>query len=201
MFTGLVQQRGQVATITRNDDHGLALEIAIELEPDCRLGDSVAVNGTCLTIVAMQERSQTFQVGPETVERTNLGSLSVGDWSTSKHRCVSGKRWAGTLSRATSTRPPSSSSRVRQGEWEFVEIEIPIEFLDLVVPKGSIAIDGVSLTVSKVHERSIEIMLIPHTMDVTTLGQRAVGDRVNLEFDLLAKHVKRILQVPTKAND
>lgn len=201
MFTGLIQQRGQIATITRNDDHGLALEIAIELEPDCRLGDSVAVNGTCLTIVAMQERSQTFQVGPETVERTNLGSLSVGDLVNIETSLRVGQAMGGHFVTGHIDTTAVILSRVRQGEWEFVEIEIPIEFLDLVVPKGSIAIDGVSLTVSKVHERSIEIMLIPHTMDVTTLGQRAVGDRVNLEFDLLAKHVKRILQVPTKAND
>ena len=201
MFTGLVQQRGHVATITHNDDHGLNLEIAIDLESDCRLGDSVAVNGTCLTIVAMQERTQTFQVGPETVERTNLGALKVGDSVNIETSLRVGQAMGGHFVTGHIDTTSPILSRVRQGEWEYVEIEVPTAFLDLVVQKGSIAIDGVSLTVSKVHDHSIEIMLIPHTMDMTTLGQRAVGDLVNLEFDLLAKHVKRILQVPTKAND
>ena len=200
MFTGLVQTCSKVSAITHNDDAGIDLQLTLEpgTLPDCRLGDSIAVNGTCLTIVALDERSQNFQVGPETVRRTNLGSLDVGDSVNIETSLRVGQAMGGHFVTGHIDTTSTILRRERQGEWEYVEFDIPTEFLDLVVPKGSIAIDGISLTISKVNEQSIEVMLIPHTMDVTTLGQRAVGDFVNLEFDLLAKHVKRILQYPTK---
>lgn len=198
MFTGLIQAKGTVAAVADDGHGGRRLTVSeAGIAPQLALGESIAVNGACLTVVTSNSETFEFQVGPETLAATGLGAISedvevnleralrVGDpigghFVTGHIDCV------GTvLERATS------------GEWETVWFGYPAKFNELLVLKGSIAIDGVSLTLAKVEPGKFAVMLIPHTLAHTTLGSKAVGDRVNLEFDLLAKHVQKLFQTLT----
>jgi riboflavin synthase len=163
------------------------------------MGESVAVNGCCLTVVAMSGESFEAQAGPETLLRTNLGSKRPGDRINLERSLRLSDRLGGHFVQGHVDATASLLERRPEGEWDFLAFRIEPEWTALMVPKGSIAVDGVSLTLVDVGTDSFSIMLIPHTLAVTTLGLLKPGDRVNIETDMLAKHVRKLLGVPSGA--
>ena len=195
MFTGLVQTLGTVRT-ANDDGHGGRNLTVHEpaIAPDLQLGESVSVNGVCLTVVRSDAESFDFQIGPETVHRTTLGTLQPGGRVNLERALRVGDRIGGHFVSGHVDCVGKVLSRETSGEWETVWFEYPKLFDDLLVVKGSVAIDGVSLTLVNVERTRFSVMLIPHTLAVTTLGLRQPGDPVNLEFDLLAKHVQKMVR-------
>jgi riboflavin synthase len=159
------------------------------LEP----GESVAVNGCCLTVVAAAGGRFEVQAGPETLARTNLGGRRPGDCVNLERALRVGDRLGGHFVQGHVDTTATLHERRREGEWEFLAFAIDPAWTPLLVPKGSIAVDGVSLTLVEVTPEGFSVMLIPHTLAVTTLGLIQPGDRVNIETDILAKHVQKLL--------
>src|SRR5262245_16891549 len=192
MFTGLIESLGTVCLVA---DIGAGRRRAVR-GPNARelaIGESVAVNGACLTVVDIDGDEFAFEVGPETLLRTNLGALTDGDRVNLERSLRVGDRLGGHFVQGHVDAVGIIDARVRQGDWEDVWFRCPGEMTRLMVPKGSIAVDGVSLTLVKVEPERFSVMLIPHTQSATTLGSKTIGDAVNLEADMLAKHVARLL--------
>ncbi|WP_426246284.1 riboflavin synthase [Nocardioides sp. LHG3406-4] len=192
MFTGIVEELGTVTALERLDD---AARITIEcgLLDDVRMGDSIAVNGCCLTVVEHDDRRWTADVMQESLNRTSLGALGAGDRVNLERAVPVSARLGGHIVQGHVDGVGTILSRHPSDHWDIVEISMPAELAPLLVDKGSITVDGVSLTVVTVAEGSFTVSLIPETLARTTLGTRAVGDRVNLEADVLAKHVARLV--------
>ena len=195
MFTGLVQGLGRIERSVE-EGPGRRLVIAwpgLPAEDPLEPGESVAVNGCCLTVVAAAGPSFEVQAGPETLARTNLGDRRAGDRVNLERALRVGDRLGGHFVQGHVDTTAALRLRRPEGEWEFLAFEIEPGWTPLLVPKGSIAVDGVSLTVVDVAPDVFSIMLIPHTLAVTTLGLIRPGDRVNIEIDILAKHVQKLL--------
>jgi riboflavin synthase len=193
MFTGLVEALGRVVAVREeNAGRRLVLEWPGLADP-LALGESVAVNGCCLTAVEAEGDCFTVQAGPETLLRTNLGSRSTGDRVNLERSLRVGDRLGGHFVQGHVDCTASLVEWRADGEWEFLRFGIEPAWTRLMVPKGSIAVDGVSLTLVDVDADSFSVMLIPHTLGVTTLGGLEVGDSVNIEADMLAKHVAKLL--------
>jgi riboflavin synthase len=195
MFTGLVQAVGRV-TAAANDGHGgRVLGIAEPgMAPHLTPGESIAVNGACLTVVDRDAESFRFQAGPETLDRTNLGRLVAGDVVNLERALRVGDLLGGHLVSGHIDAVGTIAERVVTGEWETVWFDCPKSLDDLMVVKGSVAVDGVSLTLVDVRPGRLSVMLIPHTLAHTTLGTKPVGAAVNLECDLIAKHVQKLFR-------
>jgi len=195
MFTGLIQARGTVATIQNDGYGGRALSIyEAAVAPLLTLGESVAVNGACLTVVSKTHERFDFQIGPETVQRTTLGNLQPGDVVNLERSLRVGDPIGGHFVTGHIDCTAKVISRTLNGEWETLVIGFDTTFDDLLVHKGSIAIEGISLTLIDVEPGQFSVMLIPHTLAHTTIGTKQPGDPVNLEFDLLAKHVRKLFR-------
>ncbi len=191
VFTGLVQARGTVVE-SIPIDLGCRLRIrADELFRDESIGASVAVNGCCLTIVELSEGVATFDAVPETMSRTNLGACSVGSDVNLERSLRATDELGGHFVTGHIDRVIALQQRDDQSAWSTFWFELPPELAGQIVPKGSVALDGVSLTVAETSVRMFSIALIPHTLAVTTLGEMRPGARVNLETDLLAKYIQR----------
>jgi len=158
------------------------------------IGESLAVNGCCLTVVATVGESFEAQAGPETLLRTNPGGKRPRDRINLERSLRLNDRLGGHFVQGHVDATAVLIERRPEGEWEFFSFRIAPEWIPLMVPKGSIAVDGVSLTLVDVGADSFSVMLIPHTLAVTTLGVRKVGDTVNIETDILAKHVQRLME-------
>jgi riboflavin synthase len=194
MFTGLIQTLGRIALAETDGNGGRVLSISEStLAPTLAIGESVAVNGCCLTVTARHETRFQFQVGPETLAKTNLGQLAAGDPVNLEQALRVGDRLGGHFVSGHIDGIGTISKKEQQGEWLMIEFDCPVKYDELIVDKGSIAVDGVSLTVVKTEPGKFSVMLIPHTRDHTTLGHHAVGASVNLELDLLAKHVRKLI--------
>jgi riboflavin synthase len=194
MFTGLIESLGIVRRFQRNDA-GRDLVIAEPtLAPQLTLGESVAVNGACLTVVEVDDETFRFQAGPETLARTNLGELTVGNLVNLERSLRVSDRLGGHLVQGHVDGVGTIVSRAGQGEWEIVWFGCPSELAGQMVSKGSIAVDGISLTLVDVKADGFSVALIPHTLASTTLGRKEAGAKVNLETDLLAKYVWKYLQ-------
>jgi riboflavin synthase len=191
VFTGLVQDKARVAAIERNGD-GVRLTVETQIEPIAR-GDSVAINGVCLTAVEISDGRFAADVMEETLRRSSLAALGEGDSVNVEPALQASARLGGHivqghvdgLGQVTEVRPEGFASVVR--------IAAPADLLRYVVEKGSIAVDGVSLTVSAVDEGWFEVSLIPETLERTTLGEAAPGRDVNLEVDVVAKYVEKLV--------
>lgn len=201
MFTGLVEALGKVVRV-QEENAGRRLTLnwpgLTQGKETLALGESVAVNGCCLTVVATGSGAEadTFEVqaGPETLLRTNLGARSAGDPVNLERSLRVGDRFGGHFVQGHVDTTAALVERRPEGEWEFLAFTLEREWSRLMVPKGSVAVDGVSLTLVDVSPGSFSVMLIPHTLAVTTLGTLQVGARVNIEADMLAKHVQRLLR-------
>jgi riboflavin synthase len=194
MFTGLVEALGTVTAI-HPDGPGRHLEIAEpRLAPELVLGESIAVNGCCLTVVDAGSDVFRFQVGPETLRLTNLGALHQGDRVNLERSLRAGDRLGGHIVQGHVDGVGGLEKRDRQGEWELVWFTCARELTRQMVKKGSIAVDGVSLTLVDVTADGFSVALIPHTLAATTLGFKQPGATVNLETDLFAKYVAKYME-------
>jgi riboflavin synthase len=193
MFTGLVQSLAAVETVAPDGVGGARLSVvAPAVAAAGVLGESIAVNGVCLTLVAADGGSVAFECGPETLVRTNLGRLGVGSHVNLERALRMGDAVGGHFVTGHVDCVGTIAAVEPNGEWVTIHFAVPKEFDDLLVIKGSVAIDGISLTLVSVEPGKLSVMLIPHTLAHTTLGLKTVGDEVNVEFDLLAKHVKKL---------
>ncbi|HJZ56418.1 MAG TPA: riboflavin synthase [Gemmataceae bacterium] len=194
MFTGLVQALGTVR-VAEDDGHGgRRFGIAEpEMAPQLSFGESVAVNGACMTVIAAHADWFVFEAGPESLARTTLKELAPGDRVNLERALRAGDLLGGHFVSGHIDCVGTVLERIASGEWETVWFAFPPEFGELMVEKGSVAVDGVSLTLVDVLKDRFSVMLIPHTRTVTTLGLKPPGAAVNLEFDLLAKHVQKLI--------
>ena len=187
MFTGLVAGKGVVRALS-----GGRLEVETELAGELAPGDSIAVNGVCLTAVERMDGSFAADVMPETLRHTSLEPLAEGDEVNLELPLRAGDRLGGHMMQGHVDGTGTVESVTEEGNSRVVRIKAPAELLRYVVQKGSIAVDGVSLTVSGVDEEAFEVSLIPETLERTTLGAAAPGRTVNLEVDVLAKYVEKL---------
>jgi riboflavin synthase len=194
MFTGLVQALGTVRTVIETAGGRTLVVAEPATAPTLELGESVAVNGACLTVVGFDRGAFSFEVGFETLAKTNLGLLRPGDRVNLERALRVGDRLGGHFVSGHVDCTGRVLERVPTGEYETIWFGFPTEFGELLVPKGSAAVDGVSLTVVDVRSDRFSVMLIPHTLEHTTLGERRPGSVINLEFDLLAKHVRKLIR-------
>ena len=194
MFTGLVEVLGRVDRVVQeNAGKRLAL-IWPGLSEELKIGESVAVNGCCLTVVGSQGERFEVQAGPETLLRTNLGEKGAGDRVNFERPLRVGDRLGGHFVQGHIDTTARLRDRRQEGEWEFLAFTLGPEWMKQLVSKGSIAVDGVSLTVVDAWDDGFSVMLIPHTLVVTTLGLLKPDDRVNIETDILAKHVAKLME-------
>jgi riboflavin synthase len=193
VFTGLVEALGQVMEVLE-EESGRRLTLHWHgLDDPLQIGDSVAVNGCCLTVVQSTGDQFQVQAGPETLLRTNLGDAHSGDQVNLERPLRVGDRLGGHFVQGHIDTTACLLERRREGEWEFLAFALDPSWIPLLVSKGSIAVDGVSLTLVDVWPQGFSVMLIPHTLAVTTLGLVKPGSRVNIETDMLAKHVAKLL--------
>jgi riboflavin synthase len=191
VFTGLVEEIGTVNAI-RRDAGGLTLGVACDsVCQDAAVGASIAVNGCCLTIVAVAEGVLEFQVVPESIRRTNLGQLIVGDGVNLERSLKVGDRLGGHFVTGHVDSLGQLLNRTDQANWSIFQIAVEPATARQMASKGSVTVDGVSLTLVDVVHESFTVALIPHTLQMTTLGRRQAGDRLNIETDILAKYVQR----------
>jgi riboflavin synthase len=193
MFTGIVEELGTVAAV---EDQGDAIRLTIRATTvleDAGLGDSISVNGCCLTVAERDGDTWTADVMQETLDKTSLYGVRPGDRVNLERAVTADKRLGGHIVQGHVDDVGTVLSRTPSEHWEIVEISMPTGLARYLVDKGSITVDGVSLTVVEAGDDSFTVSLIPETLARTTLGTREPGQRVNLEVDVLAKHVERLL--------
>jgi riboflavin synthase len=194
MFTGLVEGQGRIRKIVPEGDAiRLDVELPATMTDGLGIGDSVAINGCCLTVVAIDGPVAAFQAGTETLSRTNLGRLAEGHPVNLERSLPVDARLGGHFVQGHVDGVGEVVSIDRDGEWVTMWFRVPAPLARLLVSKGSVAVDGISLTVVGVEDDRFSVALIPHTLEVTTLGIRHVGDPVNIETDILGKYVERLL--------
>ena len=193
MFTGIVEELGSVEQV---EDQGDAVRLTIRAQTvldDVRPGDSIAVNGCCLTVVDTTADTWTADVMQETLDQTSLRGARAGDVVNLERAVTPTTRLGGHIVQGHVDGAGEILSRTPSDHWEVVEISMPPTLAKYVVDKGSITVDGVSLTVVAASEDRFTVSLIPETLAHTTLGQRSPGDRVNLETDVIARHVEKLV--------
>ena len=194
MFTGIVEERGTVRAVTPHADGARLAITASDVLADAQIGASIAVNGCCLTVVEMHDGWWAADVVPETLARTSLGSLRVGDPVNLERPVRLADRLGGHVVQGHVDAVGTIAGRVPLPDGSTrMHFRAPADLLRYVVEKGSITVDGISLTVAAVDDDGFSVALIPHTLAVTTLGPKQPGDPVNLEVDVLAKYVERLL--------
>ena len=197
MFTGLVQDRGSIESVVRSRD-GVRLRVSTALTGELRAGDSIAVNGVCLTATRVDERSFTAEVMNESLARTSLRGAAAATQVNLELPLRAGERLGGHVVQGHVDAVGKVLRTRADGFARQVEIEAPPDVLRYVVAKGSIAVDGVSLTVAECGGDSFTVSLIPETLERTSLGGAAPGTTVNLEVDVLAKYVEKLIRTPAR---
>ncbi len=193
MFTGIVERLAEVVAVEPTAA-GRRLVVESGFDDTPHLGDSIAVNGVCLTVIETAGGRIAFDVVAESLDRSNLGSLAAGSRVNLERPMAASGRFDGHVVQGHVDGRGTVVSRVSEGDADRLRVELPSDLARYVVEKGSITVDGVSLTVTGIGEDWFEFVLIPHTLDVTTLGIRGVGEHVNLEVDVIAKYVERLLE-------
>ncbi len=194
MFSGLVETKAAIIRVV-GEPGGIRLIVERpDQYEDIRLGDSIAIMGCCLTVVAVDEKSMSFQAGLETLSKTTLGTLVGGSMVNMERSLQLGDRIGGHLVTGHVDGVGKVSEIKQNAEWSDIVFSAPPNLMVQMASKASITVDGVSLTLVHVTDSSFSVALIPHTLQVTTLGQLKPGDSVNLETDLLAKYVARQLE-------
>lgn len=194
MFTGIVEETGEVLEMRRSDAGARLVVAASEVLTDLALGGSVAVNGCCLTAVSRTSREFAADLSPETLSKTNLGALGPGSTVNLERPLLPTERLSGhfVLGHVDGTGRIEALDSVGDGNW-WLRVRVPDDLAPLLVYKGSVAVDGVSLTVASLDESVMGIAIIPHTYEATSLRSASPGDSVNIECDVIAKHVQRLL--------
>jgi len=194
MFTGIVEELGTVEAL---EDQGDAIRLTVRgplVTDDAALGDSIAVNGCCLTVATQDGETFTADVMHETLAKTSLGALSPGTRVNLERAVTPTTRLGGHIVQGHVDGTGSVVRRTPSEHWELVEIALPPDLERYLVPKGSITVDGISLTVVDVEPESFTVSLIPETLARTTLGFKQPGDVVNLEVDVIAKYVEKMVR-------
>ena len=197
MFTGIVEELGTIARLDRGTDSARLTVRGPLVTSDATHGASIAVNGVCLTVVEHADGEFTVDVMAETLSRSSLGSLRAGDRVNLERAMAAGGRFGGHVVQGHVDGTAQILERVPGDRWQLVRLSLPAGLARYVVEKGSITVDGVSLTVASVDDTSFTVSLIPTTLELTTLGHKGIGDLVNLEVDVLAKYVERLMSAPT----
>ncbi|HIW34424.1 MAG TPA: riboflavin synthase [Candidatus Paenibacillus intestinavium] len=199
MFTGLIEEIGFIKGIYK---HGEIMQINISAQKimaDVAVGDSIAVNGVCLTVTKFQANHFTADVMPETFRKSSLSQLSIGRTVNLERAMMAGGRFGGHIVQGHVDGTGTIAARYIDGNAVVFEIEVEDrDLLKYILPKGSITIDGVSLTIVSVHQRIVKVSVIPHTLAETALQQRVAGDMVNLEGDIIGKYVEHLLRFQNK---
>ncbi len=193
MFTGIVLGRGRIAAIRRI---GRGVELAVcpgFILDDPEEGESIAVNGVCLTAREIATDKFVADVSPETLSRTNLGELNVGSEVNLERALRLGDRLGGHLVSGHVDATAGLAGRRPEGDYTVFEFNVPAGLGRYLIEKGSVTVDGISLTVNYCDNKKFSVAIIPHTLKVTVLGDRKVGDRVNIEVDLIGKYVEKML--------
>lgn len=198
MFTGIVEEMGAVTSVEKTLAGTRLTILASTVMGDLKIGDSISVNGTCLTVVTRGERDFSVEVSPETLSVTTLGRLTAGEPVNLERAMKLNERIGGHLVAGHVDGVGTIRSRHQEGNVIVFDIEASPEILRYCVAKGSITVDGISLTINGVSERGFSVAIIPHTAKVTTLGLKQANDPVNLESDLIGKYVERLLQERTQ---
>ena len=198
MFTGIVEELGRVVALEHAADSATVRIAGPLVTSDAALGDSIAVNGVCLTVTSVDDGAFTADVMRETLVSSSLGQLVPGSPVNLERPLTLSSRLGGHLVQGHVDATTTILKRVPGDAWEVVRFELPGSQARYVVAKGSITVDGVSLTVSSLGRDWFEVSLIPTTLDLTTLGSKQAGDEVNLEVDVVAKYVERMLPGGTK---
>jgi len=195
MFTGLVETRSKLLSRTPlKDNSGEKMTFSHAWGP-LTLGESIAISGACLTVIAFEDSQFEVELSPETLRLTTLGDLKVGEAVNLERALQTGDRLGGHLVTGHVDGVGVVKGMEPTGDMTQVSIEVPTELSQYVAKKGSITIDGVSLTVNDVSGCTAELLLIPHTQEITTLDELAIDKRVNIEVDLVARYVERLLEV------
>jgi riboflavin synthase len=196
MFTGIVEELG---TVEAMDDQGDAVRLTVRgpvVTGDADLGDSISVNGVCLTVATREGETFTADVMRQTLTMTSLGALAPGGQVNLERAVTPTTRLGGHIVQGHVDGTGAVVRRTPSEHWTVVEISLPQELARYLVPQGSVTVDGISLTVVDVLETSFTVSLIPETLARTTLGNRSLGDVVNLEVDVIAKYVERLVSRP-----
>ena len=194
MFTGIIEELGKVSAIEKQPD-AIRLTIACkEVLSDLKRGDSISCSGTCLTAIEIDDQGFTADVMLETIRRSSLDGVKVGDPINLERAMNAATRFGGHVVQGHVDGVGEVVSREKSDNWDWVKIRLPKELMKYVVHKGSITLDGISLTVNEINDDVIAVSLIPETLRVTTLGYKNPGDKVNVEADVLAKHVEKLME-------
>jgi len=193
VFTGIVKELGRIVSLEGDEEQARLVVAAPALAPELEIGDSVAVDGCCLTVVEKQAETVAFDVSAETLSRTAIGSLGAGQGVNLEPAIRVGEPLGGHYVQGHVDAVGRVRSLVPEGEGVRMWIELPPDVLRYCVEKGSLTVAGVSLTVAELTDDAVAVALIPHTLELTTLGKAKPGDTVNLEADVIAKYVERLL--------
>ncbi len=194
MFTGLVEGLG---TVSRIEKSGPGMDVTIQPAAEIRreeaiIGESVAINGCCLTVIRIEEAGWVFQAGTETLSRTNLGDFKLGTVVNLERSLRPSDRMGGHFVQGHIDATGTVDAIEQEGEWTNLWFKVPEKLTRQMVSKGSIAVDGVSLTLVDVEADRFSVALIPHTLQVTTIGQRKLGELVNIETDIIGKYLEKL---------
>ncbi len=198
MFTGIIEELGKVTAIEEQPD---AVRLTIHgplVTSDVKRGDSICCSGTCLTAVEINDGSFTADVMKETLRLTSLSEVKVGDPINLERAMTMQTRFGGHHVQGHVDGVGYFLSREKSDNWDWVRVQIPKELMKYVVLKGSITLDGISLTVNEVGDDFVGLSLIPETLRLTTLGYKTKGDKVNVEVDVMAKHIERLIEMRDK---
>jgi riboflavin synthase len=201
MFTGIVEELGEVVAVEHGAESAVVRVRGPLVTSDATPGASIAVNGVCLTVVERAGETFSVDVMAETLSRSSLGSLQAGAVVNLERAMPASSRFGGHIVQGHVDGTGQILARVPGDRWEIVQFTLPPQISRYVVEKGSITVDGVSLTVSALTDDTFSVSLIPTTLALTTLGRKGVGDLVNLEVDVIAKYVERLLTHPAENLD
>ena len=195
MFTGIVEETGRVLEITHDQERDNAMTVACQTVLEgVQIGDSISINGTCLTVTEFTDDQFTVGLSPETLSRTNLGLLHADDRVNLERSLSFGGRMGGHYVQGHVDGVGEIVAIVPEGDSKRVTIHPPAQLMHYIVEKGYVAVDGVSLTIAGISDDDFTIALIAYTQDAVIMGQQQVGNKVNLEVDIIAKYVERLLQ-------
>jgi len=201
VFTGIVEEIGLVKEIIYGSK---SIKLAIKCEKildDVKVGDSIAVNGICLTVTSLDKGAFTADVMPQTMRKTNLGNLRAGEKVNLERALRPVDRMGGHIVSGHIDGTGMILSKEEEDNAIWLEISAPSDILKYIVLRGSVALDGVSLTAAYVDENSFKVSLIPHTASVTILGSKKIGDRINIECDMLGKYVEKLMGLNSPQNE
>jgi riboflavin synthase len=198
MFTGLIEELGGVESFERRKGMGILKILASRLASELTIGESIAVNGVCLTVVKKERSSFTVEVSPHTLNSTTIGEIKPGDLVNLERALRFSDRVGGHLVTGHVDGIGVIAERKKISEMTAVSIKIPHELSKYLIPRGSVAVDGVSLTLASIKGDFFTVYIIPHTAKTTTLGLKGVGSKVNIEVDIIGKYVESLMEKPKK---